>query len=83
MLGKIAGALLGRRLAGRNDGLKGALLGAAGARLAARGFGPLGTALAVGYGAKKLYEWNRDRRTSPSYPRSATPSQRSTRTHGA
>lgn len=82
MLGKIAGALIGRRLAGRNDGLKGALLGAAGARIAARGLGPLGTALAVGYGAKKLYDWNRSRRTTPSYPTSATPSQRSVRTHG-
>ena len=82
MIGKIAGALIGNRLAGRNSGVKGALLGAAGARLASRGLGPLGTALAVGYGAKKIYEWNRDRRTSPTYPRSATPSQRSTRTHG-
>lgn len=82
MLGKIAGALIGKRLAGRNDGLKGALLGAAGARVATRGIGPLGTALAVGYGAKKLYDWNRRRKASPSFPESATPSQRSTRTHG-
>jgi hypothetical protein len=73
MLGKIAGAILGNRLAGRNDGVKGAILGAAGARIAARGLGPFGTALALGYGAKKLYEWNRDRRTRPSYPSSATP----------
>lgn len=82
MLGKIAGAMIGKRLAGRNDGFKGALLGAAGARLATRGLGPLGTALALGYGAKKLYEWNRARKTSPSYPASATPDQRSSRTHG-
>lgn len=82
MLGKIAGALIGKRIAGRNDGMKGALLGAAGARLATRGFGPLGTALAVGYGAKKLYDWNRSRKTSPSFPKSATPGQRSVRTHG-
>ena len=73
MLGKLAGAFLGSRMAGRNDGLKGAILGAAGARIARRGLGPLGTALALGYGAKKLYEWNRGRRTSPSYPASATP----------
>jgi hypothetical protein len=82
MIGKIAGALLGNRIAGRNDGLKGALLGAAGARLASRGLGPLGTALAVGYGAKKLYEWNRSRKTTPSYPTSATPGHRDVRTHG-
>ena len=74
MFGKIAGAMIGNRLAGRNGGLKGALLGAAGARVAARGLGPLGTALALGYGAKKLYEWNRSRRTKPSFPTSATPS---------
>lgn len=82
MIGKIAGALIGNRMAGRNGGLRGALLGAAGARVAARGLGPLGTALAVGYGAKKLYQWNRSRKTSPSFPASATPSQRSVRTHG-
>jgi hypothetical protein len=82
MIGKIAGALLGNRLAGRSGGLKGALLGAAGARIAGRGLGPLGTALAVGSGAKKLYNWNRTRKTSPSYPSSATPSHRDVRTHG-
>ena len=82
MLGKIAGALIGKRLAGRNDGFKGALLGAAGARLATGALGPLGTALAVGYGAKKLYDWNRARKTSPRFPASATPSHRSVRTHG-
>jgi hypothetical protein len=82
MFGKIAGALIGNRLAGRNGGLKGALLGAAGARVAARGLGPLGTALAVGYGAKKLYQWNRSRKTNPRFPASATPASRSVRTHG-
>jgi hypothetical protein len=82
MIGKIAGALIGNRIAGRSGGLKGALFGAAGARIASRGLGPLGTALAVGYGAKKLYEWNRARKTSPSFPSSETPSQRSVRTHG-
>lgn len=82
MLGKIAGALIGNRIAGRNDGLKGAILGAAGARIASRGLGPLGTALAVGYGAKKLYEWNRNRKVNPRFPADATPSQRSVRTHG-
>ena len=77
MLGKIAGALLGQKMAGRNDGVKGAILGAAGAGIARRGLGPLGTAMLVGYGAKKLYEWNRSRRSSPSFPESATPSRAS------
>ena len=76
MLGKIAGAFLGRRIAGRGDGLKGAILGAAGARVAARGLGPLGTALMVGYGAKKLYEWNKARQNSPTFPASAAPAPR-------
>jgi hypothetical protein len=82
MLGKIAGVLIGNKVAGRNSGLKGAILGAAGARVAARGLGPLGTFLAVGYGAKKLYDWNRSRKTTPHYPKSATPASRGTRTHG-
>ena len=81
MLGKLAGAFLGSRMAGRNDGVKGAILGAAGARIAARGLGPFGTMLAHGYGAKKLYEWNRDRKTTPTYPRSATPTGGSPRTN--
>jgi hypothetical protein len=82
MLGKIAGAFIGNKIAGRNDGLKGAILGAAGARVASRGVGGLGTALMLGYGAKKLYDWNRSRKTSPRFPSSATPGGRSTRTHG-
>lgn len=82
MLGKIAGAFIGNKIAGRGEGLKGAILGAAGAGIARRGMGPLGTALLLGYGAKKLYDWNRSRRTSPHFPRSATPGTGSARTHG-
>ncbi|HVF82705.1 MAG TPA: hypothetical protein VM913_00845 [Sphingomicrobium sp.] len=82
MLGKIAGAFIGNKIAGRNEGVKGALLGAAGAGIARRGLGGFGTVLALGYGAKKLYDWNRSRRSSPSYPASATPGSGSTRTHG-
>lgn len=84
MLGKIAAILIGNKVAGRGGGgLGGAFLGATGARIASRGrLGGLGTALAVGYGAKKLYEWNRSRKMSPGYPRSATPGQRDARTHG-
>jgi hypothetical protein len=81
MLGKIAGAFIGNRLAGRNDGLKGALLGAAGARIAARGLGPLGTALTIGWGAKKLYQWNKARKAGATYPASATPSKGPSRTN--
>jgi hypothetical protein len=81
MLGKIAGAFIGNKMAGRNEGVKGAIFGAAGAGLARRGLGPLGTALALGYGAKKLYDWNRSRRGA-SFPSSARPGTRSARTHG-
>jgi len=81
MLGKIAGAILGNRMAGRNDGVKGAILGAAGARIAARGLGPFGTALTLAWGAKKLYNWNKERKATPTYPRSAAPASRTQRTN--
>jgi len=76
MLGKIAVAFIGNKMAGRNDGLRGALLGAAGAHVARRGLGGVGGMLALGYGAKKLYDWNRSRRTRPSFPSEATPGRR-------
>ena len=82
MLGNILGAIVGSKLAGRNEGVKGAMLGAAGARMARGGLGKLGTLALVGYGAKKLYDWNRSRRTSPRFPASATPGGRGARTHG-
>jgi hypothetical protein len=82
MLGKIAGAFIGNKVAGRNSGLRGAILGAAGAGVARRGVGGLGTALILGYGAKKLYDTYQSRRTRPSYPTSATPGGHHSRTHG-
>ena len=81
VLGKLAGAFIGSKVAGRNEGVKGAILGAAGAHIARRGLGGLGTLALVGYGAKKLYDWNKSRNSSPSFPASATPSRRGTRTH--
>lgn len=73
MLGKLAGAWLGRRVAGRNSGARGALIGAGIAALARRGLGPLAAAAAVGYGAKKLLD-RRNRRSKRIYPSEATPS---------
>ena len=73
MFGKLAGAMIGRRLAGRNSGVKGAILGAGAAALARRGLGPLAGALAFGWGAKKLYEWRKGRRPA-AFPADATPS---------
>ena len=72
MLSKIAGALIGRRIAGRNSGAKGALLGYGAAALARRGLAPLAAVAALGWGAKKLYERRRGR--TPSYPSDAAPS---------
>ena len=72
MFGKLAGAWLGSRIAGRNSGAKGALLGYGAAALARRGLGPLAAVAALGWGAKKLYD--RRGRGKPSYPSDATPS---------
>ena len=63
MIGNIIGAAIGERLAGRNQGVKGALIGAAAPWLVRRALTPLGL-LAIGaYGAKKLYDRRRARRT--------------------
>ncbi len=67
MIGKILGALAGRRLAGRNSGASGALIGAAIPMIARRGLGPLGLALGAGWAAKKLYD--RRGRRAPVAPR--------------
>ncbi|MDQ3074183.1 MAG: hypothetical protein M3Q88_01025 [Pseudomonadota bacterium] len=71
MLGKILGAMAGQRLAGRNNGAKGALIGAAIPMIARRGLGPLGLALGAGWAAKKLYDRKQSRRnrTAPHVDR--------------
>lgn len=74
MLGKIAGAWIGSKMAGRDQGMKGALIGAGVASLARRGLGPLAAAAAAAYGAKKLWDWSKDRNRGRSYPSEATPS---------
>ena len=74
MLGKIAGLWLGRRIAGRNSGAKGALLGLGVTALARRGLGPLAATAAVAYAGKKL--WDRRNSGRRSYPSEATPSSR-------
>lgn len=81
MLARIAGALIGNKLASRNSGARGALLGWGVTALARRGLGPLGAAAALGWGGKKLYDKYQARKTSPRYPSSATPSSPSTRSH--
>ena len=62
MLAKILGAIAGEKMAGRNNKLSGALIGAAVPVIARRGLAPLGIALAAGWGVKKLIERQRNRR---------------------
>ncbi|QDP19890.1 hypothetical protein [Sphingomonas xanthus] len=64
MLAKILGAVAGRKLAGRNEKLTGTLVGTAIPAIARRGLGPLGLALAAGWGAKKLIDRNRGRKAA-------------------
>ena len=66
MLAKILGAIAGKNLAGSNKKLSGALIGAAVPAIARRGLGPLGLALAAGWGAKKLIDYNRGRKAAES-----------------
>lgn len=72
MLGKLAGAWLGSKVAGRHSGARGAILGYGAASLARRSFPALA---AVALGGWAFNKW-RDRRRSrsPSYPSEATPS---------
>ena len=73
MLGKLAGAFIGEKLAGRNSGLKGALMGAGVAAVAKRGLGPLALAVGAGWAAKKMWDKRQERR-HPHYPSDASPS---------
>lgn len=65
MIGRILGAVIGERLAGRNSKTSGALIGAAIPFIARRGLGPLGLALGLGWAAKKMYDRHRAGNTSP------------------
>lgn len=71
MLGKIAGALLGKRLAGRHAGTKGAIIGYGAAALARRSFPALAAVAAGGWAFNK---WRDRRARHTSYPSEATPS---------
>jgi hypothetical protein len=66
MIGKLIGAGIGRRLARRNEGGTGLLLGAAAPWLIRRAFTPLGAVALGAYGAKKLYDRRRARRRLPA-----------------
>ncbi|HEX2763520.1 MAG TPA: hypothetical protein VHM92_06700 [Allosphingosinicella sp.] len=71
MIGKIAGAMLGRRLAGRYNGGTGLLVGALAPALARRAFGPLGLAVGGAWVAKKV--WDRRARSRAAAATTAGP----------
>ncbi len=57
MIGKIAGAVIGKKVAQRyGNGTRGVVIGALAPVVMRRAFGPLGLALAGGYAAKKFYD---------------------------
>lgn len=63
MIGKIAGAVIGKKVAARyGNGTRGMVAGALVPIAMRRAFGPLGLVLAGGYAAKKLYDAQKGRR---------------------
>ena len=66
MIRNLIGAAIGRRIAGNQNGARGALLGAAAPFIARTAFGPLGFAVAGAWGAKKLYDRRRRTRGATS-----------------
>jgi hypothetical protein len=71
MLGKLAGAWLGEKVAGPNEGAKGAILGYGAAALAKRS---VPTLAAIALGGWAFRKWRERRRSRASYPSEATPS---------
>ena len=71
MLGRLAGALLGEKVAGNHRGAKGAILGYGAAALARRSVPALA---AVALGGWAFRKWRDRRRSRASYPSEATPS---------
>ena len=71
MLGKIAAAIIGDRLAGKNKGAKGAIAGIAVETMAKRVIPAIAAAAVLGYAYKKV-KGSLDR--GRSYPSDASPS---------
>ena len=62
MIGKIAGAIIGKKVADRyGNGTRGAIAGALVPIVMRRALGPVGLLLAGGYAAKKLYDAQKGR----------------------
>lgn len=71
MFGKLLGAWLGEKIAGKNQGAKGAILGYGTAALARRSVPTLAAVALSGWLFRK---WREKRRAHPSYPSEAMPS---------
>ena len=71
MIGKLFGAWLGEKVAGKNEGTKGAILGYGAAALARRS---VTTLAALALGGWAFRKWRDRRRANASYPAEATPS---------
>jgi hypothetical protein len=71
MIGKLFGAWLGDKVAGKNEGAKGAILGYGAAALAKRS---VPTLAAVALGGWAFKKWRDRRRSEPAYPSDASPS---------
>ena len=74
MIGKLFGAWLGGKIAGRNEGAKGAILGYGAAALAKRSVPTLAAVALAGWAFNK---WREKRRADASYPAEATPTRSS------
>jgi len=72
MLGKLAGAFIGSKIAGRHEGAKGAILGYGAAAIARRGLPTLAAVAALGWFGKKMWDKRQERR-HPAYPSEAAP----------
>lgn len=70
MIGKLAGARAGSRVAGANEGARGAILGVGAVAIGKRVV-PTLAALALGGWAFK--KWRERKRSCPSYPSEAAP----------
>ena len=71
MIGKLFGAWLGDKIAGKNEGAKGAILGYGAAAVARRSVPALAALARGGWAFKK---WRERKSSSPSYPSDASPS---------
>lgn len=71
MIGKLLGAWIGEKVAGENEGAKGAILGYGAAALAKRA---VPTLAAIALGGWALSKWREHKRSRATYPSDAEPS---------